>query len=40
MVNTIFLGFQIDNHLSWKNNVVQMTPKWNMLYSQINDLYQ
>jgi len=27
MVNTEFLGLQIDNHLNWKNHVEQMNPK-------------
>ena len=27
MVNTKFLGLQIDNHLNWKNLIEQVTPK-------------
>jgi hypothetical protein len=27
MVNTDFLGLQIDNHLNWKNHIEQMVPK-------------
>jgi len=26
-VNTISLGLQIDNHINWKNQTGQMTPK-------------
>ena len=26
-VNTKFLDLQIDNHLNWKNNIVQTHPK-------------
>jgi hypothetical protein len=25
--STKFLGMQIDNHMNWKNNVVQILPK-------------
>jgi len=30
-VNTKFLGLQIDNHISWKNNIEEMMPKWSTL---------
>jgi hypothetical protein len=27
MVNTKFLGLQVDNHINWKNNTEQMIPE-------------
>ena len=29
MVNTKFLGLEIDNHLNWVNHMDEMTPKLN-----------
>jgi len=42
MVNTQFLGLQIDNRLNWKNCIEQImhSVKWSMLCCWVDDPYQ
>jgi hypothetical protein len=38
-INTKFLGLQVDNHLTWKNNIDQMVPKLSGVCYAVRSVY-